>query len=416
MKPTWPSWLVLVLLLWVVGFLVSGTLPKSWARPYEEKQALTLRHGTEQYHLIYATRIAASGPKEFPKLFQDYVGEAYHHRLQPSPERLISITLGAFAVLLGGPEFLSLVYLALSAFLALLLVVFWGVSRSWGVRIAWWTTLLVSCSPLLLGFSRRASADLVAMLFLVISLFFLERSLFHPKGGSVRHWVGVSLVYTAAFLTQPVALLLAPVSVILLAGFSVYRWKSIPWTGFAAVSAVPLLLSVGLLWLTVGDLQVVWRALQISGLGGSQSLWMLGARAEPWFTSIISLMLISPWTLLLYLIWLGGLAGGRIQDEKIWFWSSLPVLFFVLMLFSGNIGLGSVMVLEVPLRLCVVFALHRWLWKKTGSISEAVKMGGVILLLLWLDLNVFHAFFVPEGFAVPSQSALFAFRQLVPVL
>lgn len=292
------SWAILPLALALAAGVVLATPVTTW-RPRAD----------EGYYLLYATRVAEQGPGAFPDLFREYLADPLSRQLFPSPIRVTAILLGALAIRLGGPGFPSLAHLSLAAFLVLLGLVFLGGRRLVGPRTAAATTLLLAASPLQLAMARRALSDslnatlLIGCLALCIAAVTAERP-------APRRWWAVAAAYAVAFLGRELNLVLIPLSLVLIAGFTLWHRRPLPIGPACWVSVVPLAIAALAAALAAGGFVPAWRAFTATVLQPGQNVYALQYGGGPWFRYLLDYLLLSPWTTVLYLAWLGQLAVG----------------------------------------------------------------------------------------------------------
>jgi len=366
----------------------------------------------EGCYLRYATRIAAQGPGAFPALFREYLDDPLAPQLFPSPIRLTPIALDALSVLFSGADFASLADVSLVAFLALLVLVFAALRRSHGERTALAVTLLLSVSPLHLAMARRALADNLNATLLLTCLWLCVHGLTADKT-SPRWWVGVGVAYAVTFLARELNLILIPISLALIAGHVVLRRRPIHVWPVACVSLLPLLAAVALAALAAGGLGTAWAVFSATIGQPAHNEYAILYGNGPWFRYVVDYLLLSPWTTLLYLVWLGYLVGARVGDERVVAWAVVPILFVALATPFAKFVRWALL-LDAPLRLGTVLLLQRLVGDQAGDRWATARLGVLVAALMWIDLRTFHEIFVVGDIYDPTSALLLAGRGFVP--
>ena len=366
----------------------------------------------EGCYLRYATRIAEQGPGAFPALFREYLQDPLGPQYFPSPLRLTPIALGALSVLFSGANFSSLADVSLVAFLALLVLLFMGLRGTLGERTALAVTLVLSVSPLHLAMARRALADSLNATLVLTCLWLCIHGLTAGKTAP-RWWAGVAIAYAVAFLGRELNLVLIPISLALIGGDVVRRRRPIPLWAICCVSLLPLLGAAALAALAAGGVGVAWAAFSATLVQPGHNAYALEYGNGPWFRYVVDYLLLSPWTTLLYLAWLGYLAGARIEDERLWAWALVPILFLACATPFAKFVRWA-LPLDAPLRLGAVLLLQRLVRDRAGNRWATVRLGVIIAGLMWADLRAFHDLFVVGDIYDPTSALLLAGRGFLP--
>lgn len=273
---------------------------------------------------------------------------------------------------------------------------------------------VLAFSPLHLALARRALSDTLASFFLLASLWLFAFSMW-DRSRSVRRWMVVSLFYAAAFLVKESAFLLMPISLIFLFWNGRNRKEPIPPIAACAVSVLPLGLAA-LAISAAGGVGVAWKVAQTFWSGAPINPYAQQFQNGPWFRFVVDFLLISPWPVLLYFVWLGLLAADPRRDPKQVFWAAVPVVsVFLASFFPYGKNIRVLMFLEMPIRMAAVFALQRL----TGTEGPApLRRQGVlavfVVLLLAADLLSFRDLFVRAGIYDPVSSSLLVVRRFLP--
>lgn len=332
------------------------------------------------------------------------------NRYFPNPLRILTISLGAAALKIGGgPYFTNLALLSLAAFLGVLVLMFVGTGRAFGWTTAAWTLLLACAAPLHLAMARRALSDTLTSFFLMASLWLFLRAIWRPEEETpARRWGWVALFYTATLLVKESAFLLVPISLFFLAWRRIRSGRPVSLRPACAVTVAPLAAAAGLMALAAGGIHPALKT--ATGFAGAAHVnaYALQYQQGPWFRFLVDLMLVSPWPVLLWLVWTGVLIGERSRDERQWFWAAVPALFIGLgCLLPAGKNVRFVMALEMPMRLCAVFLLQR-------LIRSRWVMAAVVLCLIAIDLDSFCRLFLEGGIYDPVSAALLPLRGFLP--
>ena len=404
------TWVVgVALLLFATAGMVCSTL-----------DSVKFQAGADEgFYRVYATRIATEGPAGFPDLFTAYLNGLETNRYFPNPLRILTISLGAAALKLGGgPYFTNLALLSLAAFLGVLVLMFVGTGRAFGWQTAAWTLLLACAAPLHLALARRALSDTLISAFLLAGLWLFLRAIWREEGGKAPplRWVWVTLSFAAAFLVKESAFLLIPIALFFLFWRGIRLGRPPALWSVLAVSVLPLALVGSVMVLAAGGVDPVLRTARAFSGAAALSEYALKYQGGPWFRFLVDLMLISPWPVLCWLVWIGVLIGTRARDERAWFWALVPALFIGMLCFvPAGKNARFLLFLEMPMRLCSVLLLERLAGAgKEGGIRSAILVGGVVLLIVAQDLDSFFRLFVAGGIYDPVSLSLLSARGFLP--
>lgn len=373
-------------------------------------------HADEGFYHAYASRVAAQGPAGFSGIFRDYLHSSQVTRYFPNPLRVLTISLGAIAMKLGGgPYYTNLSLLSLAAFLGLLGVMFAGTGRAFGWRTAVWTLLLAAAAPLHLALARRALSDTLISAFLVGSLWLLLRALWPETESPPRRWVPVALAFAGALLVKESAFLLMPMALFFLVWKCFQSGRPLALWPLLAVTALPLLLAGAVMALAAGGVGEAWRTATVFSGAASLSGYAAKNQSGPWYRFLVDLMLISPWPVLCWLAWIGALIAGRTRDGRLWFWALVPALFIgMASLMPAGKNPRFVLFAEMPMRLCTVLLLQRATRDAKGNLGSAALMAAAVGGIVWMDLNSFRELFVAGGIYDPVGATLLIARGFLP--
>jgi 4-amino-4-deoxy-L-arabinose transferase-like glycosyltransferase len=392
--------LTLAALLVLPMMVVRASLPSVAWRPGAD----------EGYFLHYSSRVAERGLGELHVLFAEYLagGDRVYF---PSPLRLTTILVDALAIRIGGPRFESLQAVAFVSFLVLLALVFLEVRRAFGERTALWTAFLLSVSPLHLAMARRALSDSLIATLMLVCVGLTVRGLAERRGP--RWWTGIAAACTVTFLARELNLFLVPVLLALILLHTLRRrtWPSL-WS-LSAVSIVPLAFAVAIAALAAGGVTTAWQALRATVAQEALNEYIVRFGGGPWFRYVLDYLLVSPWTTLAYVAWLGWLAAARDADDEAWAWALVPIL-VVAVLAPFSKSLRYVVALEAPMRLGAVLLLQRALGDRNGARLATAGMAAALLAVAWIDLHAFRGLFVDAQTYDPATFNLLLWRRLLP--
>ncbi len=392
------SWIALAIAVSIAVGAVIANPVHSW-RPRAD----------EGWYLFYARRVAADGPSAFPDLFREYLEDPLASRLFPSPIRVTTIVAGALAVRLEGAQPEALAHVSLAAFVGLLVLVFLGTRAAFGARAAAATTLLLSVSPLHLGMARRALSD---SLNATLALAALGLCLHALGGATRRRWWLASMAFAVAFLGRELNLVLVPIALVLVGARAARRGEWPAPAAVAHVSVIPLALAAIVASLAAGGVAPAWRAFAGTIGQPATNAYALAYGGGPWFRYLLDALLLSPWPPLLFIVWLGYLAGSAVDDERAWAWALVPVL-FVACAAPFPKFVRWALAIDAPLRLGAVLLLERLL-QRTGARQSAALLAVAVGLLMMVDVGGFRRLFVAGDIYDPTTAILAAARDVVP--
>lgn len=348
-------------------------------------------HADEGYYLRYASRVVEEGPAAFPRLFEEYIRDGAFRRIFPSPARILSISAGATAMRVWGIGFPALAGMSLASLLFLLAVMFWGVRRWFGDRVALWAGLLFAAAPLHLLLARRALTDTIFSAAILGCFWLVGWALGVGEGvGQVRprRWWAVAAGFTAAFLIKESAVVLVPVSLALIGWRSAALRRFVGWWPAACVTVVPACAAAAAVAAAAGGFTTLREASVLALQSGSSSFAVL-YMSGPWFRYVVDLLLVAPWPVLAFLGWLGVALTGQVREETALFWILVPVLFIVCTLVHPSRDVRLLMPVEMPIRLGAVLFLQR-VFRGPGTPIQRMGMAGAVAGLLAADLLAFQ--------------------------
>lgn len=359
----------------------------------------------EGTYLGYASRIARDGPGVLPSLTREHLEDPLSRTIAPSPLRLAVVLPDALAVRLLGDGYPSLQRVSLLALLALLIVAFAGFRRAAGTGVATAATLLLAVSPLQLGMARRALSDNVNTTLWTVSIVLCIEALANDWR---RGWLAVAAAFAATLLVKELNLLLLAIGLTLLMLDAVGRRRAPSPLALVCTTALPLAAAAVATILAAGSPAAALESLMVTIRQVNDNAYALRFGSGPWYRYVVDFLLLSPWTVLLYLTWLGMLAATRRPEFRLLVWALLPILYLV--------GLSPTvrfvrwaMPLDVPIRLGSVLAVWGLLRGRLAG-ARPVAIG----LLMLVDIGSFLAIFVTADVYDPTSDLLLWSRHFLP--
>jgi 4-amino-4-deoxy-L-arabinose transferase-like glycosyltransferase len=360
----------------------------------------------EAFYLRYAIRVADGGPGAFPALFREYLADPVGSSLFPSPARLTAIAYDAVAVRLAGPRFEALAYASLLAFLGMVTLAFVIPRRALGDGGAFLCALLVATSPLGLGMARRALTDTLNAFLLTACLGLVFHGLATRRGR--RWWIATSIACALAFLGRELNVVLAPIALVAIAADAIRRRQWPPLLPVAAVTVLPAVLAMIVLSVAAGGIGPAWQALAAVVTQPGSNEYALKFGGGPWYRYLVDNLVLSPWTTLLYVMWLGHGLATRLEDEELLAWTLAPLVFVACVVPFAKFVRWALF-LDVPMRMGAVALLLAY-----GGSRRRVVIGVATLLLVATQLATFHRLFVVADMYDPTSVELLARTGFLP--
>lgn len=395
----WGGWTVLGIALALAGGLVVSTPVTNWRGRADEGA-----------YLRYAARIASDGLGILPSLVHGYLADPTLRAESPAPLRVSVLIPDALAVHWGGERYESLQRVSLAAFLALIVVAFLSVRHHPGATTAAALVLLLAASPLQLAMARRALSDsLNAALWTASLALCIEAMVAEWRRG----WLLVALAFAATLLVKELNVIIVPVALALLAVDGGRRGRLPSAWALVGVAILPLTLSAAAIAAAAGGIQPAIDALRALTSQAGENTYGLQFGSGPWFRYVVDFLLVSPWTTLLYVVWLGLLVAERGDDRRLVAWALVPLLFVAAV--SPTLKfIRWALPLDVPIRLGAVLAVQRLVGDRPGRPWGTVRLAVVIAALVAVDLASFQTLFVAADIYDPSSPLLLWWRGFLP--
>jgi 4-amino-4-deoxy-L-arabinose transferase-like glycosyltransferase len=366
----------------------------------------------EGYYAAYADRIARDGVGSFPDLAREYIEETRHHKF-PNPLRAGYLALAGGWIALRGNGPSALVELSLASHALTIALGFAFARRALGPAVGAAAAVLLACSPLLLGLSRRALSDSTATAGAVAVLFacyMWARSPREPR----RSALFAAALAAALLLKESSALLLVPCAAyVALAIRPGERLRTL--TGFALVAGGGVALALGVWTLATGGLGPFVRIVEIILASPETNLYAQQFGGGPWYRYLVDFLLLSPATTLLALcavpFALVRAEPGESRDGLVFLAVTVAGLGLAHELFTKNVR--YVAVLELPIRVFAAWAIVR---ASGVARADRRRLACIAAVAVWcaLDLWSFYGIFVVDGLYDPVTAQLARVRGLIP--
>ncbi len=357
----------------------------------------------EGYYIGYATRIAQGGVGELPVLAREYIEEPRHHRF-PNPLRAAYLSLVGGWTALRGPGPQPLREIAWASHALTIALGFAFARRAFGPTLAAATGVLLACSPLLLGLSRRALSDNTATA-AAIAVFFASY-LWAKSPDALRRGAALAAAVAAALLVkESSALLLLPCAAYAaLVAPPGERMRRV--FGFGLVAGGGVVLAFGVWILAMGGVEPFLRIVQIILDSPATNPYAQQFGGGPIYRYLVDFLLLSPATTTVALLFAVPLVQRRFAgDRDAWLLLGVTVIGLVLAhdLFTKNVR--YVAGLELPIRAFAAWALVHG----SATLAPERPLRGLavgLLALCALDLWSFYGIFVVDGLYDPVTAEL----------
>jgi hypothetical protein len=363
------------------------------------------------YYLHFMQVVARDGLSAFPGLFAAWNANPSDW-LYPPPLRVGFILASAGWAKLFGASLHSLSWLSLVSHLAWTSVNWLFARRRMGEGFALLLATFCGFSPLLLGLGRLALMDSFSCLWVTLALWLFLEMIEQPLLRSWRILFGV--VFAFAILTKEISVLIAlPMAASVLLERYV-RKTPLPLGRFAAVLAVPALLTLPIFVVAAGGFEPLVTTAYKVLTSPKTNRYALEYCAGPWYRYLIDYLCLSPFPTLL-----GLLASGALVDRVRGGAWPRPQIFFAVvgagLLTEQAFLIKNVrymVALELPLRLLAL----SWLLRIAAGLSPWLTwglVGSVVGVLCLLDWQTFRLWVEAEGYD-PVSSLLLQLRDIVP--
>ena len=369
----------------------------------------------EGTYLRQALQVRVEGFSAFKSLCNDFVENKNQEQLFPNPLRVIHILLASIAVRFN-TSIHSLSFLSLFFFILLNTSVFVFLKKWFNEQTATIMACVVSVSPLLCALSGRALSDVDSCFFHILVLFTFINYLQSPDNKRFAYFI-IGLVFN--ILVKETGGFLIPFYTLILIYNRYYLKKQIipSWHIIGSV-VLPLLISGLIVLIVIGDLSSIIAIIKvlIQNNVSSNTLipYVKSYNSGPWYLYIINFLLLSPLTLLIFLLSLGYYLMQTKKHGVI----SVILLYILYSVICYNFlpkNVRYVVQLDVVIRICGMFFLIDMIQKiRSSALTKKVSLTVLILFIMTYDLFNYHKFFIKRKIYDPISYELLKTENIIP--
>ena len=357
-----------------------------------------------------ASTILDRGLGGFGVLGREFLADP-QRQLSPVPIR-IGHVLAAAVALRVNRSFRALSTLSLMCHGLLCAAVFVFAKRLWDEQTALVAGVLVMVSPLGAGLARRALMDTDYSLSVTLSLFTF---VVWATTGRERAFAWFIAAVAWALLVKETAGFFLPYFFLALAAMKMMRVPHVRWRHMAALALVPV--GIGIVYAMffggigqAASILRVWQQVHTQEPGVSLAAYEAG----PWYEYFVDSLLLSPTTILAFLLYSGWYAGSGQKNAH----TTLIVLFF----WVGIVCFGMLPQNPrhaIPFDPVVRLGAALMVMAMIGAlpIRHEIRRAGVAVCLLVVaatDLASFHRLFIADRIYDPVAYSLLASRHVFP--
>jgi len=378
---------------WCCLLLIAVPLVMAYRHiPKEDRFA---KSSDEGYYMKYAQAFAEEGPRSIPKALHRYLDTPAQQAF-PHPGRFGYTLITGMWLKVFPDTYRSLAHLSFLAAVLFLVLSYYFARRYLGLEVAALYTLLLACSPLLMGASRRVLQDSVLNLFWALPFW-----LFFEYLMTKRRWAfaGFCVSFIAALTIKEASIILLFFFIFSWLVFKVFFTKDLPLADFAWLVLAPPV-GTALLYLIflggMGNLSSLVDftfAVHLSGEPSPGITSYSQFATGPWFKYLLDFLLVSPWATVLCV----GYTFYLVAVRKMGPLHAYGLLYFVLVygllscLKSTKIVRFG-MSLDIVIYLFAVLALLQLLRSKRWWGMYSVQLA--VLLICFTQLRIFWKIFV----------------------
>lgn len=397
-RPPSPAYLIFALVLCLCLTLISTGL----------KDVKFASGADEGYYLRYASYIGEHGPRGFPDLFKNFIGDQKNW-LFPSPIRMGYIALSSAWLKVFGYSFINLAAFSLSSFLIFLIISFYFARKYFGDKIAVLFATLLAFSPLNMAMARRALLDSTFNLFATLSIWLFFGLL---KNRSRPRYLLFIAVYAFTILVKETGALLSLFFTIYLIFSKFVLKKAVNTKDLLSAAVLPFLIAGSAYLISAGNLSdaVKTVGITLSSLKHNEYLLLFGS--GPWFRYIIDYTALSPWVIILSLGFVSWYIAANGRDETVsYLILACAVLFFSINFFAKSVR--YVIMLDAPMRLFSVLILNRIFEARLPKHALTLTAVSVAAIAVFDYLN-FYGLFVSGNIYDPQSYWLLISQHIIP--
>lgn len=395
----------------IIGLILFSAITVYFSFPKEDMYATGADEG---YYFLYAKIIAQNGIGAFPALLREYL-DTKQAQLFPHPARIGHILMTAFWFKAFPNTYFSLANFSFLCFVLLIMLSFYFCRKFFGKDPAYFYTLLLSCSPILMHSGKRCLQDSSVNLFWALSVWlFLD---FLIKKQKYKFILFLISFYLSILIKESSVILMA----FFAAAYLLYRFgykQQVRWSYFAGLVVIPVLAAGLTFMVLLGTDNFIGLIKFISGvhfpgvITNSYSLYNTG----PWFKFIIDFLLLSPITALLFIGYtLHILFLRKIEWKQAYFLMFFVIIFAISSSMKYTKIVRFVSILEISICLFSVLALYE-LFRQKDLRYQIYCVVSSIGLIYFINYNTFIFLFLHNNIYDPVSNFLLYFKNVVPCI
>lgn len=371
----------------------------------------------EGYYFIFANIINKNGLAGFPKLAKVYVNNEQARLFSP-PSRVAYILATAAWLKLFPHTFVSLAQFSFFCFVLFLAVIFSFSRRHFGTDIAYFLTLLLSSSPLMMAMSRRVLSDMFGNLLWGLAVWlFLD---FLEKKGRLKYFVFLVVCYLSILARESSVVLL----IFFAAFFVIYKYiygQKISSIYLLGIVVLPMILAgITYVFLFKG----ISNAFNIANaIFSTHTSTILSAQINiyaklyctgPWYRYIIDYLLLSPITTLLFIGYFFHIIFIRKFELKTtYFMSYFTIIFIICSNLRYSKIVRFVMNLDMVVTLFAIFFLYEVFKQKNKDLQVRLVFLAAVGIF-FINYISFIDIFCVNGVYDPVTYQLLTVRKFIP--
>ncbi|MDD4872419.1 MAG: glycosyltransferase family 39 protein [Kiritimatiellae bacterium] len=369
----------------------------------------------EGSYYFYASSVGKYGPSMIADIGRAYV-RSDKAKLQPSPLRVGHILAITFWLKIFPTTYVSLARFSFFCFVLFLLCSFYFSRRHFGEDVAYIFTMLLSVSPLMMAMGRRALSDMHGNLWCGLVIWLFLDFLRYKKRFS---FYLLLFAYSFSILSRESLMTLYPFLVIMFL-VSKYVYKNeLPLSYLAGIILIPVVV-VGLVYvLFFGGVHGAWNIVSAvfiihGNVAATTSQYALSYSSGPWFRYLIDFIVLSPWTFLLFL----GFVGHKLISRDCEWRTVYFAGYFVTMLFifTGVLYFKDVRFLinldMVIVLFSAMYLLELFRQSKTEYQMRLVLISAVIIF--FVNYVTFSEIFCVQDVYDPVSYDLLSAMKIIP--
>lgn len=367
----------------------------------------------EGQYFRYADIVSKEGLSQLPVLLQYYLSDTTE-QLFPNPARIGHVLMTALWFKIFPNTYVSLAFFSLLCFVSLLAVFLYFSTKFFGRQIGWLSTLVLSCSPLLMSSGRRVLQDSNLNLFWGLTVWLFLDFLIDKRR---LKFILFILVYSAAITIKESSLILL---VFFICAFLLFKYKykqSISTSYLWGIIILPFIFSGALYVFLLGGCSNVVSLVQFmlrthfpGVITNSYSLYAMG----PWYKYIIDYLILTPITTLLCIGYFLYVLFSRKFEWKIMYFMLYIVIVLTIL---GSMKYSKIVRFIAPLDMAVslfsVLALYE-LFRHKRKDYQVYFVLGAVLGIFFINYQNFIELFCVKNIYDPISYLLLLCKGIIP--